>query len=86
VLVRCAVNRTTAVLHDRFDAERVKRTFEAGEITLASLVPTMLVRLREAGLRTAPNLRAIALGGGPIPAGLLEWAQETGIPVTPSTA
>jgi len=83
VLVRCAVNHTTAVLHERFDAERVRRTLEAGEVTLASLVPTMLVRLREAGLRAAPNLRAIALGGGPIPAGLLEWAERAGIPVTP---
>jgi O-succinylbenzoic acid--CoA ligase len=83
VLIRCAVNRTTAVLHQRFDAERVKRTLEAGEVTLASLVPTMLVRLREAGLASAPGLRAIALGGGPIPAGLLDWAAEAGIPVTP---
>jgi o-succinylbenzoate---CoA ligase len=83
VLVRCAVNHTTAVLHEHFDADRVTRVFEAGEVTLASLVPTMLVRLREAGLRTAPGLRAIALGGGPIPAGLLEWADDTGIPVTP---
>jgi O-succinylbenzoic acid--CoA ligase len=83
VLVRCAVSHTTAVLHERFDAERVRRTLEAGEVTLASLVPTMLVRLREAGLRAAPNLRAIALGGGPIPAGLLEWAEDAGIPVTP---
>jgi o-succinylbenzoate---CoA ligase len=83
VLVRCAVNHTTAVLHERFDAERVKRTLEAGEATLASLVPTMLVRLRGAGLRKAPGLRAIALGGGPIPAGLLEWAEDAGVPVTP---
>jgi o-succinylbenzoate---CoA ligase len=83
VLVRCAVNHTTAVLHERFDADRVRRVFEAGDVTLASLVPTMLVRLRAAGLRRAPGLRAIALGGGPIPAGLLDWADETGIPVTP---
>jgi o-succinylbenzoate---CoA ligase len=83
VLIRCAVNRTTAVLHRRFDAERVKRTLEAGEVTLASLVPTMLVRLRDAGLASAPGLRAIALGGGPIPAGLLDWAAKAGIPVTP---
>jgi O-succinylbenzoic acid--CoA ligase len=83
VLVRCAINRTTAVLHERFEVERVKRTLEAGEVTLASLVPTMLVRLRDAGLRAGPNLRAIALGGGPIPAGLLDWARGAGIPVVP---
>jgi o-succinylbenzoate---CoA ligase len=43
----------------------------------------MLARLRAAGLRSAPGLRAIALGGGPIPPGLLDWAAETGIPVVP---
>jgi O-succinylbenzoic acid--CoA ligase len=83
VLIRSAINRTTVVIHERFDAERVKATFEAGEVTLASLVPTMLERLRAAGLREAPNLRAIALGGGPIRPGLLDWAAETGIPVVP---
>jgi o-succinylbenzoate---CoA ligase len=83
VLIRCAIARTTAVLHERFDIERVKAVLEAGEVTLASLVPTMLVRLRDAGLREAPGLRAIALGGGPIPAGLLEWAAEADIPVVP---
>ena len=83
VLIRSAINRTTVVLHRGFDADRVRATFEAGEVTLASLVPTMLVRLREAGLRRAPGLRAIALGGGPVPAGLLDWAGQTGIPVVP---
>ena len=83
VLMRSAINRTTAVLHRRFDVERVKAVLEAGEVTLASLVPTMLQRLRDAGLRRAPRLRAIALGGGPIPPGLLEWAADTEIPVVP---
>jgi o-succinylbenzoate---CoA ligase len=83
VLIRCAINRTTAVIHQRFEVERVKAALEAGEVTLASLVPTMLVRLREAGLRETPGLRAIALGGGPVPTGLLEWAADRGIPVTP---
>jgi O-succinylbenzoic acid--CoA ligase len=83
VLIRSAINRTTVVLHERFDVARVKATFEAGEVTLASLVPTMLVRLRAAGLNSAPRLRAIALGGGPIPPGLLDWAAEAGIPVVP---
>jgi len=83
VLVHCAINHTTAVLHGGFDVSRVKDELEGGGITLASLVPTMLVRLRDAGLRRTPGLRAIALGGGPIPAGLLEWAADTGIPVVP---
>ena len=83
VLIRSAINRTTVVLHERFDAERVRATLEGGEVTLASLVPTMLARLRAAGLREAPGLRAIALGGGPVPQGLLEWAAEAGIPVVP---
>ncbi|MGH2803211.1 MAG: AMP-binding enzyme, partial [Thermoleophilaceae bacterium] len=65
------------------EVEQVKAVLESGEVTLASLVPTMLVRLREAGLREAAGLRAIALGGGPIPAGLLAWAAEAGIPVVP---
>jgi O-succinylbenzoic acid--CoA ligase len=83
VLIRSVINGTAVVLHERFDADRVRATIEAGEVTLASLVPTMLARLRSAGLRRAPALRAIALGGGPIPAGLLDWARETGIPVVP---
>jgi O-succinylbenzoic acid--CoA ligase len=83
VLIRCAIHRTTAVLHDGFDAERVRRALEGGEVSLASLVPTMLARLRDAGLRAAPGLRTIALGGGPIPPALLDWAAAAGIPVTP---
>jgi O-succinylbenzoic acid--CoA ligase len=83
VLIRSVINHTAVVLHERFDADRVRATLEAGEVTLASLVPTMLARLRAAGLRRAPGLRAIALGGGPAPAGLLDWAREAGIPVVP---
>jgi o-succinylbenzoate---CoA ligase len=83
VLIRSVINATTARVHDRFDTGAVKDALEGGEVSLASLVPTMLVRLRAAGLRWAPSLRAIALGGGPIPAGLLDWASQTGIPVVP---
>ena len=83
VLIRSVINHTTAVIHERFDVQRVRATLEAGEVTLVSLVPTMLSRLRDAGLRRAPGLRAVALGGGPVPPDLLDWAAETGIPVTP---
>ncbi len=83
VLIRGVINRTAVVLHSRFDADRVRATLEAGEVTLASMVPTMLARLRAAGLREAPGLRAIALGGGPAPGDLLDWAREAGIPELP---
>jgi len=83
VLLRSAIYGTTAVLHDGFDAEAVRDSFESGEATLASLVPTMLSRVRAAALQRAPRLRALLLGGGPIPAGLLEWAEGVGLPVVP---
>jgi O-succinylbenzoic acid--CoA ligase len=83
ILVRSAIHSTTAVLHERFDAARVRALLERGEVTLASLVPTMLARLRDSRLRRTPGLRAIVLGGGPVPAGLLEWAAGEDIPVTP---
>jgi O-succinylbenzoic acid--CoA ligase len=83
VLLRCAIYGTTAVLHDGFDVEEVRASFESGEATLASLVPTMLTRLRDAGMESAPALRALLLGGGPIPADLLDWAARIGLPLVP---
>ena len=83
VLVRTAIHRTTVIVHERFDAARVRAALEGGEATLVSLVPTMLARLRDAGLGRAPGLRAVALGGGPVPPALLDWAAAAGIPVVP---
>lgn len=84
ILLRSAIYATTAVVHERFEADRVRSALEHGEVTLASFVSTMLHRLREAGLETAPGLRAVLLGGGPIPAELLGWAHERGLPVAPT--
>jgi O-succinylbenzoic acid--CoA ligase len=84
VLLRSAIYGTTAVVHDGFDTERVRAALESGDVSLASLVPTMLGRLREAGLAAAPALRAILLGGGPAPADLLDWADVAGLRVMPT--
>jgi O-succinylbenzoic acid--CoA ligase len=81
ILMRSALYGTTALLHAGFDVERVKQSLESGEATLVSLVPTMLRRLREAGLKRAPGLRAALLGGGPVPGDLLEWARAVRLPV-----
>ena len=81
ILVRCARAQATAVLHDRFSAAGAIDALESHGITLASLVPTMLTRLRDAGLGPLPALRSLILGGGRIPADLLDWARDAGIPV-----
>ncbi len=81
ILIRCARAQTTALLHERFSTGRVVTALAEGEVTLVSLVPTMLRRLREAGLDKAPALRSLILGGGPISPDLLEWARESAITV-----
>jgi O-succinylbenzoic acid--CoA ligase len=79
--IRSAIYGTTAVLHDGFDAARVREEIESGEVTLVSLVSTMLRRLIDAGMGEWPGLRAALVGGGPVPSDLLEWAAETGFPL-----
>lgn len=53
-----------------------------GRVTMASLVPTMLQRILPLG--PFGGLRAVLVGGGPIPEGLLEGAVDVGIPVLPT--
>ncbi len=81
ILLRSAIAGTAAILHERFEVERVQESLESGEATLVSLVATQLRRLAEAGLRRAPALRAALLGGGPVPRDLLEWVAERRLPV-----
>ncbi|MEA2427580.1 MAG: o-succinylbenzoate---CoA ligase, partial [Thermoleophilaceae bacterium] len=72
ILTRSAIYGTCAVIHERFDAGRMRESLESGEATLVSVVATMLRRLRAAGLESAPALRAALVGGGPVPRDLLE--------------
>jgi len=65
-----------------FDADRVARLLREGDITMVSLVPTMLARVLEAGGRPGPRLRRVLLGGGPVPPGLVRRAVEAGFPVS----
>ncbi len=84
--IRSAIYATTAVVHGRFDTDAVLGALSdpAERITLVSLVPTMLARLLDAGLANPPTLRWALLGGGPIPASLLQRAGEAGVPVAPT--
>lgn len=74
ILHRCALAQATVVLHDRFDPERMLRSLQEDGITLLSVVPTMLRRLLDlAGAAGLPaTVRAILVGGAPIPPDLVE--------------
>ncbi|MEY2443170.1 MAG: o-succinylbenzoate---CoA ligase, partial [bacterium] len=80
ILVRSAIYATTAVLHDGFVATAVVDELTRGQATLVSVVPTTLARLLDAGLHEPPALRAALVGGGPIPAALLDRARAAGVP------
>ncbi|MGH2922758.1 MAG: o-succinylbenzoate--CoA ligase [Solirubrobacterales bacterium] len=80
IVVRSVIYGTTAVLLDGFDADEVAGALESGGITLLSLVPTMLVRLLEAGADLS-GPRAILIGGGPVPPDVLAEALGRGATV-----
>jgi O-succinylbenzoic acid--CoA ligase len=82
ILVRSAVYATTAVVHERFDADRVLEALRGQGITLVSLVATTLARLLDAGLRSPPSLRCALTGGGPVGESLLDRARLAGVPVS----
>jgi o-succinylbenzoate---CoA ligase len=86
IQLRSAIYGTTVVLHDRFETGRALAVLmDAGaRVTLVSLVPTMLTRLLDAGLREPPTLRRVLLGGGPISSSLLARAEQAGVPVSAS--
>src|SRR3954447_26600809 len=73
IVVRSAIYATTAIVHERWDTERVLRALD--DATLVSLVPTTLARLLDAGLDRPPRLRTVLLGGAPIPPALAARAQ-----------
>jgi O-succinylbenzoic acid--CoA ligase len=78
--VRCAVDGAALVLHRRFEAEATAQALSDGFTTHASLVARTLELALEAGAR-AGALRAVLLGGGPLPAELAARARARGLPV-----
>jgi len=84
ILTRSAINQTEAVIHERFDPEKVLHALEEEGVTLISLVSTQLRRLLDAGLEAPPDLRGALIGGGPVPSDLLKRAEQVGVPVIPT--
>src|SRR5262249_2316197 len=82
ILVRSAIYATTAVVHPRFDEELAVRALREQDITLVSAVAATLARLLDAGLERPRPLRCALVGGGPVPAALIERASAQGVPVS----
>ena len=82
IVMRSAIYATTAIVHERFDTDRVLDALvqEDGP-TIVSLVPTTLQRLLDAGLREPPALRWALLGGAPATTALQGRAAAAGVPV-----
>lgn len=82
ILLRSAIYGTAAVVHETFEPAAVAEALRAERITLLSVVPTMLRRLLDVSPGEAPRqLRAVLVGGGPVPLPLLEEALARGYPV-----
>lgn len=83
ILYRCAEAGVTAVLHDRFDPQRVWNDLEKYRITHVSLVPAMLAKLLDAGrdLPPPPSLKFALVGGGPLSVALAARARAVGWPL-----
>jgi O-succinylbenzoic acid--CoA ligase len=79
ILIRSAVYGSETILHDGFDVDRVRGALESGQATMVSLVATQLRRLLDAGWDHAPALRWALIGGGPVPADLLQRTRDLGI-------
>ena len=83
VVLRCCLYGTTVVLQNGFDPTAVSEALDTQDITLVSVVPTMLHRLLETrGDRPIPeHVRCILLGGAAAPLSLLEKCRALNLPV-----
>jgi O-succinylbenzoic acid--CoA ligase len=86
ILWRSVIYGIGAVVAERFDPGDVNDAIDKDDITIVSVVSTMLQRMLEArrGRPYPPALRCVLLGGGPAPASLIAQCVAHGVPVAPT--
>jgi O-succinylbenzoic acid--CoA ligase len=82
IVLRSAFAGGSVRLLDRFEPAGYAAALR--QVTMASVVPTMLKRVLDTDPEPYSGLRAVLVGGGPIPEGLLERAAAVGIPALPT--
>ena len=82
-IYRCLHNQVTLELHPGYDGATVARRLDSGEISLVSLVPSMLEDiLNTRGEQSFPaSLRVILLGGAACGESLLDRCRPASLPV-----
>jgi o-succinylbenzoate---CoA ligase len=83
IVLRSAYAGARVRMLEGFDPREFAAQLGAG-VTMASVVPTMLRRVLDVGIRDLEALRAVLLGGGPIPDGLLKRGISAGLPLLPT--
>jgi O-succinylbenzoic acid--CoA ligase len=83
ILLRSAIVGFSVVLRSTFDARDFDRCVREHEVSIASMVPTMLARCLEHVERNAypSTFRCALIGGAGLGPTLLERAQRAGIPI-----
>ncbi len=84
IIFRCCLYGTTVVLHNGFNLVTVNQSLANQQITLVSLVPTMLHRLLDTekpALASSTSLRCILVGGAATTPALLTRCQALNLPL-----
>lgn len=82
ILLRAAIAGVPVYLEERFEALRVAGVLRSGQVTLTSLVPTMLQRLLDLDAAPfSPRLRAVLMGGSRTPPALMQEGRRRGLPL-----
>ncbi|MCH8905706.1 MAG: o-succinylbenzoate--CoA ligase [Candidatus Heimdallarchaeota archaeon] len=83
IVTRGCINGTTIVIDSKFDANNLIAIILDLQITVVSLVPTMLRRLMDnnSNLNVPAKLRLILIGGGPVNQRLIMDAKSHNLPI-----
>lgn len=81
ILIRAVLYGITVDLREKFDVNEINHALTHDDITLVSLVPTMLYRLLEARVDWNPKLRLVLVGGAATTPELIERCKQENIPI-----
>lgn len=79
IVFRCSIAGATIVIPD--PEMSLIEALSSYQITHVSMVPTQLIRVLEQAKKPPRHLRAVIVGGGPMPRGVLKMAINNGWPI-----